>query len=142
MGLNLTAQISLNTFGINAFNLSVYLCSVLSGVLCPLPRYKFTRSGKYAITPANIPSIPALAWTVPDIEALFTVRLLNASTQSSAACFQVTLTNTLTVREPAVVWSSGSSVYSFLQTSGFSSESGRSSQGDLAVVMVLVEAMA
>ncbi|CAH7676175.1 Hsp70 protein-domain-containing protein [Phakopsora pachyrhizi] len=34
----------------------------------------------------------------------------------------LTLTNTLTVREPAVVWSSGSSVYSFLQTSGFSSE--------------------
>ncbi|CAH7686240.1 hypothetical protein PPACK8108_LOCUS20862 [Phakopsora pachyrhizi] len=107
-GLNLTAQISLNAYGINALNLSVDLCSVLSGVLCPLPTYNFTGSGEYAIPPANIPSIPALAWTVPDIEAVFTVQLLDAPTRSSAACLQVTLTNTLTVRQPAVVWSTAS----------------------------------
>ncbi|KAA1127670.1 hypothetical protein PGTUg99_000035 [Puccinia graminis f. sp. tritici] len=96
-GLNLEAQLNLNAYGIHALNLSIDLCSVLSGVLCPLPTYNFTGSGQYSIPASRIPSIPALAWSVPDIEAVFTIELIDSSSRQAAACLQVTLTNGLTV---------------------------------------------
>lgn len=107
-GLNLEAQLALNAYGRNALNLSIDLCSVLSGVLCPLPTYNFTGSGQYPIPANRIPSIPSLAWTVPDIEAVFTIQLIDSSSNLSAACLQVTLTNGLTVGLPSVVWASAS----------------------------------
>ncbi|PLW33861.1 hypothetical protein PCANC_15030 [Puccinia coronata f. sp. avenae] len=103
-GLNLAAQLNLNAYGIHALNLSIDLCSVLSGVLCPLPTYNFTGSGQYSIPASRIPTIPSLAWSVPDIEAVFTIQLLDSSTQNSAACLQVTLTNGLTVGLKSVIW--------------------------------------
>ncbi|KAH9454991.1 hypothetical protein MJO28_012647 [Puccinia striiformis f. sp. tritici] len=107
-GLNLGAQLNLNAYGIHALNLSIDLCSVLSGVLCPLPTYNFTGSGQYSIPASRIPSIPALAWSVPDIEAVFTIELIDSSTKEPAACLQVTLTNGLTVGLKSVAWVSAS----------------------------------
>ncbi|KAA1092490.1 hypothetical protein PGT21_004731 [Puccinia graminis f. sp. tritici] len=103
-GLNLEAQLNLNAYGIHALNLSIDLCSVLSGVLCPLPTYNFTGSGQYSIPASRIPSIPALAWSVPDIEAVFTIELIDSSSRQAAACLQVTLTNGLTVGHKSVAW--------------------------------------
>ncbi|WAR61856.1 hypothetical protein PtB15_12B548 [Puccinia triticina] len=109
-GLNLEAQLSLNAYGIHALNLSIDLCSVLSGVLCPLPTYNFTGSGQYAIPPDRIPAIPALAWAVPDIEAVFTIQLVDSTSSLPAACLQVTLTNGLSVGHRAVAWLSAASL--------------------------------
>lgn len=103
-GLNLEAQLSLNVYGLNSLNLSIDLCSVLSGVLCPLPTYNFTGSGGYTIPAANVPSITGLAWVVPDIEAVITVVLTDTNTNQAAACLQVTLTNGLTVGLASVSW--------------------------------------
>ncbi|OAV96541.1 hypothetical protein PTTG_00986 [Puccinia triticina 1-1 BBBD Race 1] len=61
-GLNLTA------YGIQALNLSIDLCSVLSGLLCPLPTYNFTDPSQY-----SIPAIPALAWAVTWLSASFLI---------------------------------------------------------------------
>ncbi|KAH9810210.1 hypothetical protein DFH28DRAFT_903125 [Melampsora americana] len=103
-GLNLDAQLSLTVYGLNSLNLSIDLCSVLSGVLCPLPTYNFTGSGGYTIPPENVPSITGLAWVVPDIEAVITVVLTDTNTNEAAACLQVTLTNGLTVGLASVSW--------------------------------------
>lgn len=107
-GLNLVADLNLNAYGIHALNLSIDLCSVLSGVLCPLPTYNFTGSGQYSIPTSRIPNIPALAWSVPDIEAVFTIQLIDSLSAQSAACLQVTLTNGLTVGLKSVAWASAS----------------------------------
>ncbi|KAG0143055.1 hypothetical protein CROQUDRAFT_49369 [Cronartium quercuum f. sp. fusiforme G11] len=103
-GLNLEAQLSLNAYGIHALNLSIDFCSVLSGVLCPLPTYNFTGSGGYTIPSAQVPSIPGVAWVVPDLEAVITVLLTDTRSNVSAACLQVQLTNGLTVGHTAVSW--------------------------------------
>ncbi|OAV88488.1 hypothetical protein PTTG_29014 [Puccinia triticina 1-1 BBBD Race 1] len=95
-GLNLTA------YGIQALNLSIDLCSVLSGLLCPLPTYNFTDPSQY-----SIPAIPALAWSVPNIKAVFTIQLVDSNSRLPAACLQITLTNVLTATR-AVTWLSAS----------------------------------
>jgi len=77
-------------------------------VLCPLPTYNFTGSGQYSIPASRIPSIPSLAWSVPDIEAVFTIELVDSASSQSAACLQVTLTNGLTVGLRSVTWASAS----------------------------------
>ncbi|WAQ89049.1 hypothetical protein PtA15_10A472 [Puccinia triticina] len=56
----------------------------------------------------SIPSFPALAWSVPNIEAIFTIQLVDSNSRLPAACLQVTLTNGLTVGHRAVAWLSAS----------------------------------
>ncbi|MBW0518371.1 hypothetical protein O181_058086 [Austropuccinia psidii MF-1] len=106
--LSLGAQVQLNAYGINALNLSIDLCSILSGVLCPLPTYNFTGSGTYPLPASRVPSITPLAWTIPDIEAVFTVQMIDTANGQLASCLQVTLTNGLTVGLNSVVWSTAS----------------------------------
>lgn len=94
-------------YGRKFVDMSVDLCSIASGALCPIPAYNFTGSGKVAI-PDNIASkIPGIAFTVPDIEALALLRLTDTKTNEDAGCLQVSLANTMTVDLPAVAWGTG-----------------------------------
>lgn len=43
--LNVSANLYLNDYGNQLFNETIDICSILSGVLCPLPQVNFT--GKY-----------------------------------------------------------------------------------------------
>lgn len=43
--LNVSANIYANAYGIDLVNQTINLCSLLSGVLCPLPQFNF--SGEY-----------------------------------------------------------------------------------------------
>lgn len=51
--------------------------------------------------------IPAIAWTVPNLEAYARVELINEKTNESAACLQATLSNGKTTQQTAVKWASG-----------------------------------
>lgn len=51
--------------------------------------------------------IPAIAWTVPNLEAYARVELINEQTNESAACLQATLSNGKTTQQTAVKWASG-----------------------------------
>jgi len=41
-GINATANVIVNAYGERPISFNFYLCEVLGGALCPLPKYNFT----------------------------------------------------------------------------------------------------
>ena len=119
--LNVSANLYVNVYGIEAVNQTFDLCSYFEGVICPLPQVNFTggsqvsgrdRSnfsgyGTYPIPSKYTKDIPAIAYHVPNLEAYARIELIRDSDGSTAACLQATLTNGWTTKQKAVQWSTG-----------------------------------
>ncbi|KAK4684763.1 hypothetical protein P7C73_g5403, partial [Tremellales sp. Uapishka_1] len=110
--LNTSLNVYLNIYGIQAVNTTVDLCSILTGVLCPLPQVNFTGYGTYPVPSKytkdlTTSSLAKLAWSVPNIEAYVRVELINDDTGEIAACLQTTLSNGWSTRQKAVSWATG-----------------------------------
>lgn len=107
--MNVTADITVNIYGMHSFNFSIDLCDVLSGALCPLPAYNFT--GAYSLAlPSSLGisgHIPDVAYKIPDIEAFVQMTLVETSTGINKACIQTTLSNGWSTRQPGVEWGTG-----------------------------------
>lgn len=128
--LNAILNFDLTAYGIHAINTTIELCSLLGGILCPLPQYDFVGSATIPL-PASVGEdidIPGIGYWIPDLEATATgqsysnsviefgvekkltiskplaVRLLRVSDNSEAACLRVDLSNGLTVRHGWVSW--------------------------------------
>ncbi|GAA5871275.1 hypothetical protein JCM3774_000898 [Rhodotorula dairenensis] len=104
--LNANLNFDLTAYGINAINTTVELCSLLGGILCPLPQYDFVGSATIPLPPSvgQDINIPEIGYWIPDLEATATVRLVRVSDGSEAACLRVDLSNGLTVRHGWVSW--------------------------------------
>ncbi|EIW72091.1 hypothetical protein TREMEDRAFT_21025, partial [Tremella mesenterica DSM 1558] len=105
--LNVSANIYLNVYGIQAVNQTLDLCSYFAGVICPLPQVNFTGYGTYPIPLKYTSKLPSIAWHVPNIEAYARVELLRQGSNEIAACLQATLSNGWSTRQPVVMWVSG-----------------------------------
>jgi len=93
----------------NPFNVTIDLCSILDGALCPLPMYNFTGSDSLPL-PASLGvsnRIPGIAFKIPDLEAFAQLTLIEISTGNMKACIQATLSNGWSAHQPAVEWSTG-----------------------------------
>lgn len=67
-------EFSLNAYGIDAVNTTIDLCSLLGGILCPLPTYDFVGSATLPL-PAEVGDsidIPGIGYWIPDLEATAT----------------------------------------------------------------------
>ncbi|GJN91192.1 hypothetical protein Rhopal_004210-T1 [Rhodotorula paludigena] len=107
--LNANLQFSLTAYGIDAVNTTIDLCSLLGGILCPLPTYDFVGSATLPL-PAEIGDsidIPSVGYWIPDLEATAIVRLLRVEDNSEAACLRVDLSNGKTVKFASVSWALG-----------------------------------
>lgn len=93
-------------------NLSIDICSLFGGALCPLPIYNFTGSDSISLpNTLNVAShIPGIAYVVPDLEAFAQLTLTDVESGEVKACVQSTLSNGWTTHRYAVEWSSGSIV--------------------------------
>jgi len=116
--LNVAVNLYANAYGRQIVNLTINLCDLLQGVLCPLPAINFTGGGTYPIPDQYLSSISdsiwGLVWTVPDLEAFARVSLNNVQNGESAACLQATLSNGLSTQQTAVKWASGGLVIAAL----------------------------
>ncbi|KPV77691.1 uncharacterized protein RHOBADRAFT_41687 [Rhodotorula graminis WP1] len=107
--LNAKLEFSLDAYGIDAVNTTIDLCSLLGGILCPLPTYDFVGSATLPL-PAEVGDsidIPGIGYWIPDLEATATVRLLRVEDNSEAACLRVELSNGKTARFASVSWALG-----------------------------------
>ncbi|GAA6057551.1 hypothetical protein JCM3770_000251 [Rhodotorula araucariae] len=107
--LNAKLEFSLVAYGINAVNTTIDLCTLLGGILCPLPTYDFVGSATLPL-PAEVGDsidIPGAGFWIPDLEATAYVRLLRGEDNSEAACLRVDLSNGKTVRWASVSWALG-----------------------------------
>ena len=90
-------------------NLTVDICQLLNGALCPLPVYVFNGSETLAL-PSSIKALdglPKIAYKIPDLEAFAQLTLTEVGTGEMKACIQSTLSNGWSTHQPGVSWSIG-----------------------------------
>lgn len=114
--VNVTANLLLNVYGLNPLNITLDLCNILGGVLCPLPMYNFTGSSSVSLPNSLGVSgkIPGIAFKVPDLEAFAQLTLTEVTTGNVKACVQATLSNGWSTHQPAVEWATGGTVLAAL----------------------------
>ena len=105
----MSANLFVNVYGMHPFNLTLDLCSLAHGALCPLPMYNFIGEDSIPLSRyLNISSyVPGIAYKVPDLEAFVQLTLVEIGTGDVKACVQATLSNGWTTHEPGVEWATG-----------------------------------
>ncbi len=90
-------------------NMTIDLCSLLGGILCPLPTYNFTGADSITL-PSSIDVqsfIPSIAYIIPDLEAFAQLTLTEVGTGKVRACVQSTLSNGWSARQKGAEWATG-----------------------------------
>ncbi|WVQ84485.1 hypothetical protein IAT38_006637 [Cryptococcus sp. DSM 104549] len=105
--LNVSVNIYVNVYGIQAVNQTLDLCSFFEGVICPLPQVNFTGRGTYPIPSKYTSQIPGIGYHIPNLEGYARVELIREETGEIAACLQATLSNGETTLQPGVIWATG-----------------------------------
>lgn len=93
----------------NPVNVTLDLCGLLKGALCPLPMYNFTGADSLTL-PSSIAitqKIPGIAYKIPDLEGFAQLTLTEVKTGNVKACVQATLSNGWSAHQPAVEWTIG-----------------------------------
>ncbi|KAF9264267.1 TRP-domain-containing protein [Marasmius fiardii PR-910] len=105
--VSVSANLLLNVYGMKPVNLTLDLCKVLSGALCPLPIQEFHGQDSLTIPDSFSSRIPAIAYKIPDLEAYAQLMLTETDTGRIRACVQATLSNGWSTHQTAVEWSTG-----------------------------------
>ncbi|OCB92087.1 TRP-domain-containing protein [Sanghuangporus baumii] len=108
--VNVTANLMLNVYGTHSINITLDLCSLLNGALCPLPTYNFIGSETISIKSLGLDlanRISGIAYKIPDLEAFAQLTLTRVDTGEVKACVQSTLSNGWSTRQLAVEWVTG-----------------------------------
>ncbi|KAF7321286.1 MFS general substrate transporter [Mycena kentingensis (nom. inval.)] len=107
--VSVNANIVLQAYGLGLVNITVDLCDLLGGALCPLPMYHFAGSQTISLpqTLGVSKRIPKIAFQIPDLEAFAQLTLVEVGTGKVKACVQATLSNGLSVHQPAVPLATG-----------------------------------
>lgn len=90
-------------------NITIDLCGILNGALCPLPQYNFTGWDSIPLsTYVDVSGkIPGIAYQVPDLEGYVQLTLTEVGTGVVKSCVQATLSNGWSMRQTAVEWATG-----------------------------------
>ncbi|KAI1796523.1 TRP-domain-containing protein [Ganoderma leucocontextum] len=107
---NVVANLLLNVYGMQPINVSIDICSLFGGALCPLPLYTFNGSDSISLPKnLNIQShLPAIAYVIPDLEAYAQLTLTDVKSGDVKACVQTTLSNGWSTHQYAVEWTTAS----------------------------------
>lgn len=100
----LMMRFSMNAYGENRFQMIFNPCSVNIYSLCPLEaNVPVTAWAVFAVGPAQVGSIPQLAFTIPDFEGFVRMQMFANSTGAEVGCFQASLTNGVTLGHPRAI---------------------------------------
>ena len=100
--------------------MTIYLCELFGGALCPLPMYNFTGADSITLPPSlAIPHIPAIVYKIPDLEGFFQLVLTEVDTGAIKACVQATISNGRSAHQPAVEWTTGFIALAALLSAGW-----------------------
>ncbi|KIM45393.1 hypothetical protein M413DRAFT_66000 [Hebeloma cylindrosporum] len=107
--VNVSANLFLNVYGMNPVNVTLDLCGILKGALCPLPMYNFTGADSLTLPSSLgiIEKIPGIAFKIPDLEGFAQLTLTEVNTGKVKACVQATISNGWSAHQPAVAWTLG-----------------------------------
>ena len=87
--------------------MTIDLCTLLNGALCPLPMYNFTGADTITLPSqfSVLDKVPPIAFKIPDLEGFVQLTLNQVNTGAVKACVQATLSNGWSAHQPAVEWS-------------------------------------
>jgi hypothetical protein len=89
-------------------NLTLDICQLFNGGLCPLPLYVFNGSETLSLPSSiKVSQIPRIAYKIPDLEAFAQLTLTEVGTGELKACIQSTLSNGWSTHQPGVSWGIG-----------------------------------
>ena len=91
-------------------NITLDICTLFNGALCPLPLYVFNGSEALPLPPSSFKfasEIPKIAYKIPDLEAFVQLTLTEVGTGELKACIQSTLSNGWSTHQPGVSWGIG-----------------------------------
>ncbi|TFK25233.1 TRP-domain-containing protein [Coprinopsis marcescibilis] len=114
--VNVSANLFLNVYGLQPINVTLDLCNILDGQLCPLPMSNFTGAETITLPDSlGITSlVPSIAYKIPDLEGFAQFTLVETSTGNVRACIQATLSNGWTAHQSAAEWGSGAAAIAAL----------------------------
>ncbi|OJT11511.1 hypothetical protein TRAPUB_11969 [Trametes pubescens] len=108
--INVNANLFLNVYGMQPINITLDICSLFDGALCPLPLYNFTGSDSISL-PKDVDvasNLPQIAYFIPDLEAYAQLTLTDVKTGQVRACVQSTLSNGWSTHQTGAVWAAAS----------------------------------
>ncbi|EWC46503.1 hypothetical protein DRE_04226 [Drechslerella stenobrocha 248] len=104
----IVAALVVTAYGNEVYRETFDPCEKGIPVLCPVPAGNFSASGDLAIPSEFASQIPAIAFTVPDLDGIARLELRSKvnGTQggSTLACLQSSVRNGKTAEQPAVTW--------------------------------------
>lgn len=107
--VSVNANVYVNVYGMHPFNLTLDLCTLFGGALCPLPTYNFTGADSITLPSSfNVAHyLPGIAYKIPDLEAFVQLTLTEVGTGKVRACVQSTLSNGWSARQAGAEWATG-----------------------------------
>lgn len=106
--INVSANLFLNVYGAHPVNITLDICQLFNGGLCPLPLYVFNGSETLTLpSSVKVSQIPRIAYKIPDLEAFAQLTLREVGTGELKACIQSTLSNGWSTHQPGVSWGIG-----------------------------------
>lgn len=98
------AEINLIAYGLNVVQRNVSFCDLDYKAVCPLTTGHLELSSKYEVSESIAKQIPAVAYTVPDLDARVRVVLFDTDSGDNLACVEAALTNGKTVQTKYAAW--------------------------------------
>ncbi|KAF3914941.1 hypothetical protein ABW20_dc0109076 [Dactylellina cionopaga] len=103
---DITADLVVTAYGKEVYRNSFDPCEKGITILCPVPAGNFSAAGNLPIPPEFASQIPAIAFTIPDLDGLARLELKpkNSTSNETLACLQSSVRNGKTAEQPAVTW--------------------------------------
>ena len=102
---NVTAQIEVIAYGFNILNDTLDPCELNLSGFCPMQSGNQLNIETNIVVPDSITKrVPGIAYAVPDLDGVVRVYVNRRDTGETISCMEADLTNTKTVYQPAVGW--------------------------------------
>ncbi|KAL8720996.1 MAG: hypothetical protein Q9225_002236 [Loekoesia sp. 1 TL-2023] len=101
---NVTASLTVSAYGNQVYTKDFNPCDEDSRVdkLCPVPAGSFSATGEQSVTSTYADQIPAIAFTIPDLDGEAKMELKSLDDSQPLACIQSAVNNGKTAEVPAV----------------------------------------
>ncbi|KAI5466017.1 hypothetical protein BGZ63DRAFT_400443 [Mariannaea sp. PMI_226] len=122
---NVTAVLTVSAYGTEFYNNKFDPCKESTYVkqLCPVPAGDWAADGSQDVPDNYASMIPSIAFQIPDISALATLKLIDQSDDDTVVCIESQVTNGKTVQLKAVTYLSVGIIGASMAVSGFQAAS-------------------
>ncbi|RMJ25241.1 DUF907 domain-containing protein [Aspergillus sp. HF37] len=128
---NVTASLEVKAYGKEVYSKEFNPCSPDHFIkqLCPVPAGNFSATGSQQVPKQFASKIPSIAFAVPDLDGLATLKLKSLDDGDQVACIKSGLTNGKSMKVPAVSYAAAGIAAAALLLSGLSSISAMGNPG-------------